>query len=182
MSVIENLKTRVRQYHTILDNTASYRSKWGESLKQTIMDHLSQLVKETELRGKVDCNDQVNNLGSITLNLGREKSGIGEKIEDGSIRPFIKHNGVLLYQQLFNGKIQVMIVYPFIEGYGQPGPPKTIAIYRPEEITEAFITRHVEEFIREIINWEDFDDDEPSRTPIGFNPQILKSNDEITGA
>jgi len=62
--------------------------------------------------------------------------------------------------QLFNGKVIVIINYPFIEGYGQPQPPKTVAIYRPEELKEPFFVRHLEEFITEVYNWEDYDDDE----------------------
>jgi hypothetical protein len=80
----------------------------------------------------------------------------------------IKHNGSLVYQQLFNGKIIVIIQYPFIENYGEPRPPKTVAIYRPEELSEPFLIRHLEEFIQEITDWEDFDDDEPNKK-IGFS-------------
>ena len=68
---------------------------------------------------------------------------------------------------LFNGKIIVLINYPFIENYGQPQPPKTIAIYRPEELKEPYFIRHMEEFLQEITKWEDYDDDEPTKR-IGF--------------
>jgi hypothetical protein len=63
----------------------------------------------------------------------------------------------------------VLINYPFIEKYGQQQPPKTIAIYRPEEIKVPFILRHLETFISEITNWEDYDDDAPEPNQrIGF--------------
>ena len=55
-----------------------------------------------------------------------------------------------------------------IEGYGQPRPPKTIAIYRPDEIKGPYLVRHMESFISEVTNWEDYDDDEPHQR-IGFH-------------
>ena len=80
----------------------------------------------------------------------------------------------LIYQQLFNGKIIVMLVSPHIEGYGQPKPPLSLEILRPDELKVPFIIRHMESFLKDITDWEDFDDDEPQKassgfTPIGFN-------------
>ncbi len=70
----------------------------------------------------------------------------------------------------------MLINFPFIEGYGQPRPPKTVAIYRPEELNEAFCLRHVEEFITEITTWEDYDDDEPHKR-IGFQLNFASPDD-----
>jgi hypothetical protein len=106
------------------------------------------------------------------------KSGMYQEVNDSIKRHLIKHNGSLIYQQLFNGKIIVIINYPFIENYGQPFPPKTIAIYRPEEIKEPFFVRHLEEFVTEIYHWEDYDDDDkPGAEPnqkIGFKLNFEK--------
>ena len=109
-------------------------------------------------------------MGAVVLNLGVEESGLGKLVGEGLYRDLIKQNGSLVYQQLFNGKVLVLINYPFIEEYGQPKPPKTIAIYRPEELKEPYFQRHVETFISELTIWEDYDDDiftEPNHR-IGF--------------
>ena len=96
-------------------------------------------------------------------------------MEDTDIkRIMIKTNGALVYQQLFNGKIMIMIVSPSIEGYGEPKPPKMMEILRPEELKTPFILRHIEAFLKDITEWEDYDDDEPQKpnnafSPIGFN-------------
>ena len=53
---------------------------------------------------------------SVVLDLGRSSSGISENLEDTDVkRTMIKSNGALIYQQLFNGKVMVMITAPFIE-------------------------------------------------------------------
>jgi len=170
MDELINLKTKVATYHEILDNTTQYRNVWREQLRAFIMNRLELILGETGLKAEIQVNDKVENLESVVLSLGRQESGIGEKVSEETIRPFIKHNGMLIYQQLFNGKVEVLVVPPFIEGYGKPAPPKMIAIYRPEEIKAPFIIRHVEQFLKEVINWEDYDDDQPISTqPIGFS-------------
>ena len=167
------IKERVGKYKGILKNTQNYRKDWSESLKTTIVDNLNKIIKKTKLTGYVDVKDDIEKLEVISLSLGTEVSGIAEKLPGNkSKRPFIKSNGSLIFQQLFNGKVMIMIMYPYIEGYGQPKPPNTLEILRPEEMKPAFILRYVETFLKEVIEWEDFDDDVPEKmgmNPIGFS-------------
>ena len=103
-----------------------------------------------------------------------EKSIINEHSEDADLtiigfrRELVKHNGTLIFQQLFNGKIIIMIIPPFIEGLGQPKPPYNLEILRPEELKAPFLFRHIEKLLKEVTEWEDFDDDLPEKKVIGF--------------
>lgn len=163
-----NLKRKVDQYKEVLQHTEEYRTAWKEGLKEDISAHLKKLNEATELGAKVEEKSQMENLEAVILTLGDVQSGMYQQVNDDYQRHLMKHKGSLVYQQLFNGKVIVLINYPYIENYGQPKPPKTIGIYRPEELKEPFYVRHLEEFIKEITNWEDFDDDEPGQR-IGFN-------------
>lgn len=177
MEDLISLHNKVKRYQEVLGNTLNYRKDWDEELKSFILNELKKLTNEVNLDCKIDVKDQIRNLETIVLSLGVSKSGIAEKIDDDTHKAMIKSNGALIYQQLFNGKVQVMIAYPHIEGYGQPAPPKIIAIYRPNEIKEPFIVRHLEDFLKEITNWEDFDDDDPPTSkPIGFNMATMPTN------
>jgi hypothetical protein len=174
-----NLKRKVEQYKSVLENTNNYRQTWKDSLKNDIMTALELMCKETGLNAKVGIKTGLENLEAITLSFGDTKSGMYQKVSDDIQRHMIKNNGVLIYQQLFNGKIIVLINYPFIESYGTPSPPKTIAIYRPEELKTPFLTRHLEEFVTEITNWEDYDDDEPNKR-LGFELNFQTDLEEGT--
>ena len=163
-----NLKRRAIQYKEVLNNTIAYRQAWKDNLKEYIKGQLEALVQAIEIQATVEERSDVENLGAVVLNLGDVKSGMFQHLGPDIERHLIKHNGSLIYQQLFNGKVIVLIQYPYIENYGQPRPPHTIAIYRPEELQEPFFIRHVDDFLAEIMKWEDFDDDEPNKR-IGFN-------------
>ncbi|MDB4728275.1 hypothetical protein OAF63_05750 [Saprospiraceae bacterium] len=162
-----NLQRKVKQYKEVLQNTEDYRQIWDSEFKAFIIKQLEQLLELTGLEAKIEVKSQIAGLEAIVLDLGETKSGIYEVVSKDFHRHLVKNCGGLIYQQLFNGKIIVLIQYPFIENYGEPRPPKTVAIYRPEELTEPFFIRHLEELITEITNWEDFDDDEPNKK-IGF--------------
>jgi len=155
-----NLAKKVKNYQEILANTRVYRQVWKDELRDKIVDQLETISKEVGLDAKVEVKSDLENLEAIVFSLGTVKSGMYQEVNDSIKRHMIKQNGSLIYQQLFNGKVIVIINFPFIEGYGQPNPPKTVAIYRPEELKEPFFVRHMEEFITEVYNWEDYDDDE----------------------
>jgi hypothetical protein len=166
-----SLVTKVNRYKQVLDNTNKYRAAWGESIKPMLVKTLEEILKQLEIsKAEVIVRENIENLEAVTLDLGRSSSGISESIEDSGVkRTMIKSNGALIYQQLFNGKIMVMVVSPHIEGYGQPKPPMTIEILRPDELKAPFIIRHMELLLKDITEWEDYDDEEQKPT-IGFNP------------
>jgi hypothetical protein len=167
---LANLKKRTQQYHQILHNTEAYRSVWSNELKNLISESLRHMGTYADLKGEIVVHNKMENLEAVQFTLGSALSGMKEEVSKHVHRTLIKHNGSLVYQQLFNGKIMVVINFPYIEGYGQPQPPKTLAIYRPEEIKAPYLIRHMEEFVQTIANWEDFDDDEPreANQAIGF--------------
>ena len=165
--------SKVNAYKQILDNTISYRQSWKKELKDMIVDTLSYINEHSELGAMVIVRDNIENMEAVVLDLGRVHSGMSEKIESSDVKKtIVKTQGGLVYQQLFNGKIMIMIIYPYIEGYGEPRPPKTIEIVRPHELKQGFILRHVEALLKEITEWEDYDDDQPNKPVIGFGNTI----------
>ena len=166
-----NLKRKVDHYKELRENTLLYRKQWKEGVRDLIVNTLTKICQDVGLEAKTEARSDMENLETIVLTLGDVKSGLYQMIGSDLQRDLIKHNGSLVYQQLFNGKIIVLINYPFIESYGQPRPPKTISIYRPEELHSPFFIRHVEEMLQEISAWEDYDDDEPVAR-IGFNVNL----------
>jgi len=174
------LLVKVNKYKEVLRNTEENRIAWHDHIKPMLIKKLEELMEIIELeKAEIIIRDNIVNLESVSLDFGRTSSGISESIEDtGVLRTMIKSNGSLIYQQLFNGKIMVMIMSPHIEGYGQPKPPKQLEILRPDELKEPFIIRHLEALLRDITEWEDFDDEQPTKSnSIGFNPIGFLQND-----
>lgn len=174
-----NFNKKVERYKEVIQNIRDYRQAWKDTLKDQIMTKIRSMMEESGLDAEIEVRTEMENLDAIVLSLGEVRSGMYTQVNDEVKRHMIKHLGSLVYQQLFNGKVLVLIQYPYIENYGQPRPPKTIAIYRPEELQEPYIIRHMEEFIKEITTWEDFDDDEPTNKigfELNFNKNLVDDN------
>lgn len=168
-----NLQKKVDFYKEVLKNTLKYREVWKSNLKQEIIDMLTALADATKLNYTIETKSNFENLEAIVFSLGIDFSGIEESVTNEVARPLLKHNGTLIYQQLFNGKVMVAYNLPYIEKYGEQQPLRSIAIYRPEEIKEPYILRHLETFIDDIAKWEDYDDDKPETNQgIGFKMNL----------
>jgi hypothetical protein len=175
MDELTNLKAKVQSYHATLGNTNAYRQVWQESLKEQIIKSLSGMIEASGLNAQLELHANLTNLEAIVCSLGQSPSGIAQAVGAGMMRELVKQNGSLIYQQLFNGKISVMVSYPHIENFGEERQPKALGIYRPEELKEAYLLRHMEEFVKELTLWEDFDDDAPSHT-IGYKMNFAQTN------
>lgn len=176
---IDALKTQTEKYKQVLANTITYREAWHSDIKPMLKSILQEIVFQLEIpKAVISEKTHIDNLEAIVLDLGKSSSGISENLDDSGIkRIMIKSNGSLIYQQLFNGKIMVMLVSPHIEGYGEPKPPLAIEILRPEEIKPPLLYRHLEAFLKDITEWEDYDDDQPARPRQSFNPIGFQRND-----
>jgi hypothetical protein len=167
---LSNLQAKANLYKSVLENTKLFRAQWPD-LKLLITQTQEEIFKKLDIKVEIKSVDKIENLESIVIDLGKSSSGISENIEDSGVkRTMVKNNGAIIYQQLFNGKVIIMIVGPHIEGYGEPKPPRTIEILRPDELKIPFILRHVDMLFKEIIDWEDYDDNEPAKSAIGFQP------------
>jgi len=177
------LMSKVNKYKQVLENTEKYRTAWHSDVKPMLVKTLEEILKQSDLpKADITVRDNIENLEAVILDLGRSSSGITENVEDSGVkRTMIKSNGSLMYQQLFNGKIMVMLLSPHIEGYGQPKPPLTLEILRPDELKAPFIIRHMEAFLKDITDWEDFDDEKQKSSSIGFNPIGFSAATESEG-
>ena len=105
---LNNLKRRVQQYKDIVENTTIYRQVWKDSLKTNIINQLTEIAKAIELNVVITVRQEMENLEAIMFSLGNEDSGLVHEEEGKPALALKKHNGSLIYQQLFNGKVVVM--------------------------------------------------------------------------
>jgi hypothetical protein len=174
---IQQLQEKIKEYKHVLALTDSFRLAWKEKTKTFIKKQLQSIIDQTGLKATVTEKNNIENLEAVVLDLGRRSSGLAHMVDDSDVQHImVKDIGAVIYQQLFNGKIMVMIISPHIEGHGDPKPPSPIAILKPEEITEAAIYTHVEQMLDVLIEWEDYDDEDKSAKrafqPIGFRHTV----------
>ena len=174
------IKQRASKYLEMLEQVLRFRKDWDSSLKDFIVSTAESIFEHTGISAQIEVEERFENLESITISLGKSISGIAEKIDDDTQRNIIKDKGALIYSQLFNGKVQAWMTYPLIEGLMQPKPPKMLGIYGPPEFNEGLILSNFDDFFKELIEWENYDDDQPGpqMNRIGFGVHHQELNDE----
>ena len=167
------ISERAAKYTNILQQVVQFRADWGKNIKKYIIKTSENILEHTGIAASIDVEERFENLESVTISLGKSLSGIAENVDNETKRNIIKDKGSLIYSQLFNGKVQAWMTYPIIEGLMQPKPPKMIGIYGPPEFNEDLILSNFDEFFKELINWENYDDDQPGQqiNRIGFGVQ-----------
>ena len=164
------IKERAEKYTTILQQVIDFRTAWSAELKDFIINTTEKILNQTGISASIEVQERFENLESITISLGKKISGISENLDENTKRSIIKENGALMYSQLFNGKVQAWMTYPLIEGLMQPKQPKMLGIYGPPEFNEKLILMDFDSFFKELIEWENYDDDQPNNSSnrIGF--------------
>jgi len=169
---LTSLKEKIKFMNVVLKNSKNYRKTWNSSTKDFIFNNLETIIKKTKLKADVQYSDHIQGLEAVSMSLGYVESGIYEKMSNKAKKPLLRMNGILIFQQLFNGKISIFINYPYIDGVGEPKNPEMFEIVRPHELTEEKIVEYVERFIEKVYTWEDYDDDIPPKPKgIGFSHQ-----------
>lgn len=174
---MKKVEEKLKEYRDVLQLTDSYRQAWKNGTKDRIKKQLQLIVDQTGMKASVTEKNEIVNLEAVILDLGRRSSGLAQMVNDTDVQHMlIKDNGAVIYQQLFNGKIMVMIISPQIEGHNDQKPPRPIAILRPEEISAEAIYDHIEKMLDVLIEWEDYDDEDKSAKrafqPIGFRHNV----------
>ena len=172
------IKERAIKYKNILQQVLDYRDDWDNRLQKFILDSIDDILSHTDISANVEIEEKFENLDTISVYLGKSESGIAETFGSGTKRNIIKDMGSLNYSQIFNGKVQVWMTFPLIEGLMQPQQPKMIGIYAPPEFNIDLMLSNFDEFFKMLIDWENYDDDQPSQqtNKIGFGVQ--NSNQE----
>ena len=162
------IQEKAKKYLAVLDQVELFRKEWLGEKKQFIIDTCNEVLDATKVNAEIKSDKGIKGLEVISIRLGIRKSGIFQELPNNEEKVFLKDFGSLVYSQLYNGKIQVWMSYPHIEGLMEPKQPKFIEIITPFELNEGLILNHFDTFFKTLTEWEDFDDDAPPHAPIGF--------------
>jgi hypothetical protein len=165
----EKVKVAFDKYVESLTKTNERRELWNTRIKEKIFEVLSLIENTFKFQWNVQKIETIENYQTINICCNDTSSGIIETIYESNTenpikkKSFVKHGGYLAYCQSYNGKINVVIGFPYIEKWVDQMDSKVIATLEPGQITEASIIEHVTTFLQTMSEWEGRD-----RFPIGF--------------
>jgi hypothetical protein len=152
---INRIRERANLYIESQQAIEKRRKDWVEHTKPLLLENLKILEKEVALDWSVGTFEHKVNLQSIYLTFPNKESGIPMLKEKGEAQ-HIKFGGYLCYSQSSNGKVHVWISYPTIEQIKDMEEIKVLGEYDPEAISQEMIVEDVEQFLLEMVRWENY--------------------------
>ncbi|RPD38445.1 hypothetical protein [Chitinophaga barathri] len=160
---MENIEELTKEYSAVLLKVQERRACWQAKSKPFLIRFLAGITEKYKLKWKAGANEMMLGLEAVYLVFDHEPSGIVEQ-SPFSVVQKMKIGGFLSFSQTRNGQIVVWISYPFIDGMNDEKPKNDmLETIEPEEITEDSVTRYIQKFLMEVIEWEN-----NAREEIGF--------------
>jgi hypothetical protein len=165
----DSIKVAFDKYVDTLQKTNERRELWTNETKAKIIESLTLVKDSFKCDWLVQRLERTRNCQTINICFNTKNSGIVDvKIDESTgkekgVKSYTKHGGYLAYCQSYNGKINVIIGFPYIDEWVFQMDAKVIDTIEPERVTEELISSHVIKFLDIMTEWEGKD-----RNPIGF--------------
>ncbi|NCT17886.1 MAG: hypothetical protein COZ75_01180 [Flavobacteriaceae bacterium CG_4_8_14_3_um_filter_34_10] len=151
---IEHLEERINEYKTSIQTVIEKRILWDTKIKTQIFQTLKK-VENTYLVGwKVQELKWIHTNEAININFDSFPPELMEMANGIPSFQFLQ-GGSLVFSQLHNGDINVFVLFPIVENtVPLENEIEDLGIFTPKEITEKLIVEKVDEFLKQMIQWE----------------------------
>jgi hypothetical protein len=155
---LEEIIEKAIAYQTALESSKKQieenRKVWNAETNKLIVETFQCVTQKVpNINWEIKNVGAMENLDLLSLGFKSESSGIVGQVE-GVFKFFAKIGGKLIYSQVYNGEIYVLIDYPHIEGHVERQSPKFLDKYEPSQISADIILDHINIFLEEMLSWE----------------------------
>ncbi len=163
---IEHLQERIEDYKASIETVVEKKMLWKTKVKPLLVKTFQNITSKYPIGWQVQELAWVNSNEAINITF---KSFPQELIECTNQIPTYQFilGGTLVFSESYSGDIYVFILFPDVQQIPLENKSKDLGIFNPKEITQRLIIEKVDEFLREMINW-----DLPThRNSVGFQNQ-----------
>ncbi len=150
---VDHLNDRVADYMTSIETVVEKKTYWEEKTKPLLRDTLLEIVKTFSLGWKVQELDWIHNDDAINITFDSFPSELVDCTNKIPAFQFIP-GAALVFSQSYNGQVFVFVLYPQIETVQIDTSMVKLGVFTPQEITRKLIIEKVDDFLKEMINWE----------------------------
>lgn len=150
---IEHLEERVIDYKSSIDLVVEKKIIWKTKASGLILKTLNNVVNTYDIGWRVQELNWINSNEAINITFD---SFPPELIEKTNIIPSFQfiQGGALVFSQSYSGDVYVLILLPIIENIMDATNTIELGMYTPEAINEKLIVEKVDDFLKEMINWD----------------------------
>lgn len=150
---IEHLDERVIDYKKSIETVVFKKTKWNETAKPLLIKILKAIATKYAIGWKVQELNWIHNSEAVNISF----ESFPEELMDCTNRipafQFIP-GGALVFSQTYSGDVYVFVLFPEIDGMPLDNNMVEFGTINPSEITEKLIIEKVDDFLKEMIQWE----------------------------
>ena len=150
---IEHLEERVNDYKSSIDVVVEKKILWKTKTRGLLFKTLNEAVKKYDIGWRVQELNWINNNEAVNITFDSFPPELIKKTNQIPSFQFIQ-GGALVFSQSYSGDVYVFILFPIVQNVEDATNSIELGIYAPQSINEKLIIEKVDEFLKEMINWD----------------------------
>ncbi len=150
---IEHLEERVNDYKASIKTVVDKKTIWKTSTKKLIINTLNSIREKYDIGWKVQELNWIGTNEAINITFDSFPKELMDCTNEIPTYQFIQ-GGALVFSQSYSGDIHTFILFPYIEQTPIENDSVELETYDPKSITEKLIIEKVDDFLKEMIQWE----------------------------
>jgi hypothetical protein len=150
---IEHLDERIIDYKTSIETVVDKKTTWNKQTKSLLLKTLKAIVATYAIGWKVQELNWIHNSEAINISFEAFPEALMDCTNRVPAFQFIP-GGALVFSQTYSGDVYMFVLFPEIDGVPSENNMIEFGVMNPSEITEKIIIEKVDEFLKEMIQWE----------------------------
>lgn len=150
---IEHLEERISDYTHSIETVIEKKILWKTKTRGLLLKILNDIVKQYDIGWRVQELSWINTNEAVNITFDSFPPELIEKTNQIPSYQFIQ-GGALVFTQSYSGDVNIFTLFPIPENMIDTTNDSDLAIYEPQNINEKLIIEKVDEFLKQMINWE----------------------------
>lgn len=150
---IEHLEERINDYKISIKTVIEKKILWDTETRKLLLKTLKNIVKQYNIGWRIQELSWINTNEAVNITFDSFPPDLIEKTNLIPTYQFIQ-GGALVFSQSYSGDINIFTLYPLTDTLIDNQTESELSIYSPQDITEKVIIEKVDEFLKEMIDWE----------------------------
>ncbi|WP_144962495.1 hypothetical protein [Gillisia sp. Hel_I_86] len=150
---IEHLEERIADYKKSIKTVVDKKVYWTERAKPLLHKTLKGITARYELGWRVQELNWIHNNEAINISFDSFPKDLIDCTNQIPAFQFIP-GGALVFSQTYSGDVFIFILFPEIDLLPTENNIIEMGLFNPIDINEKFLIEKVDEFLKEMINWE----------------------------
>lgn len=150
---LEHLDEHINDYKKSIETVVLKKIYWKEHARPILLNTLKAIADKYVIGWTVQELNWIQSNEAINISFDTFPPELLKQTNKIKSYQFIQ-GAALVFTQSYNGDVLILILFPIVENTLPENSSLELGTFNPNEITEKLIIEKVDEFLKEIIQWE----------------------------